>query len=73
MHTPAATARAVESIVFTREKQDQLGIVVKDEDGDQIVGWWAGWFVEDDHQWQLIKTRQRVELSIGGTSFKVPV
>jgi hypothetical protein len=72
MHTAAPTARLVESIVFTLEKQEHLGIVVKDEDGDQIVGWWCGWYVDSDAQWALIKSGARPELSIGGSSVRVP-
>lgn len=61
--------RMVESMVFTKEKQDALGIVIKDaSSGDQIVGWWVGFKVDAPEVWAAHKAGSLPEFSIGGAS-----
>lgn len=54
--------KIVESMVFTREKMQKIGI----PDGAMPVGWWVGFRVEDDDVWAKIKDGTYSMLSIGG-------
>lgn len=71
-HKIIGTGKCIESCVFTLEKQKALGIVVKGEDGQQIVGWWVGYKVGDD-VWARHKSGELKEFSIGGRSASVPI
>jgi hypothetical protein len=52
----------VESMVFTVEKQQQLGI-------DIPVGWWVGFRIEDEEMRKMIRdSGERRMFSIGGTA-----
>jgi len=53
--------RLVESVVFTKEKQELLGIDLGK------VGWFGGFFVDDDEAWKRIKEGHLPAFSIGGT------
>lgn len=66
-HREKGTGNLVESMVFTQEKQDVLGIRIKDADGHDIVGWWTG-FKVNDAVWAKHKSGDYLEFSIGGTS-----
>lgn len=65
MHTTIGTGRLVESMVFTPDKA-KLGIVAKNQDGQQVYGWWTGFFVDSDQVWAAHKRGERPEFSIGG-------
>jgi Putative phage serine protease XkdF len=67
-HTILGTGKLVESMVFTREKQDALGIriIYKGAD-DQMVGWWVGFKINDE-VWAKHKAGEYLEFSIGGSS-----
>lgn len=54
--------KLVESMVFTREKQQALNIPA----GCVPVGWWVGYYVENDDTWQKIKDGTYRMFSIGG-------
>jgi len=57
----------VESMVFTKDKQDQLGISVP-------VGWWVGFHVGDeDMRKQIRDTGERAMFSIGGTALRTEI
>jgi hypothetical protein len=72
LHATIGTGRPVESMVFTKEKQAALGIVIKDADsGEQIVGWWTGFKVDDPVVWAKHKSGELPEFSIGGASMSV--
>jgi hypothetical protein len=66
-HQVLGTGKMVESMVFTDDKQKALGISIKDADGDQLVGWWTGFKVNDD-LWAKHKSGEYLEFSIGGSS-----
>lgn len=66
MHRKVGTGRLIESMAFTLEKQDALGIVLKDETGDRIEAWWTGFLVDDADLWAAHKRGERPEFSIGG-------
>lgn len=57
----------VESIVFTKAKQDALGIDLGRE------GWWVGFKIHDDEVWKAIKKGEYSAFSIGGRGTRVPV
>lgn len=62
-------ARLVESCVFTQEKQRAMGI----PPGTLPVGWWIGFYVDDDTAWEKIKNGTYRMFSIEGTATRVPV
>lgn len=70
MHQERGTSRLIESLVFTPEKA-AAGIVAKNDKGEQIMGWWTGFYVVNDRLWDRIKAGERPEFSIGGHA--VPV
>ncbi len=61
-------ARLVESCVMTREKQRAMGI----PDGAVPVGWWIGFYVDDDEAWEKIKNGTYRMFSIEGTASRIP-
>lgn len=61
-------ARLVESCVFTQEKQRAMGI----PPGTLPVGWWIGFYVDDDAAWEKIKDGTYRMFSIEGTATRVP-
>ena len=61
MHKSEA-ATLVESMVFTKAKQELLGIDLGK------VGWWGGFYVYDDAVWDMVKSGERPAFSIGGTA-----
>lgn len=68
MHAKRYKASLVESMVFTLEKQKALNIVIKNDAGEHIVGWWTGFKVSDPELWAAHKRGERPEFSIGGAA-----
>jgi hypothetical protein len=64
MHEGAATGNLIESMVFTPEKLERLGI----EDGTVPLGWWVGFHLEDQVQYAKVKTGERAMFSIQGSA-----
>ena len=62
-------AKLVESCVFTEEKQEALGIPL----GILPVGWWIGFYVEDNDAWEKIKNGTYQMFSIEGTATRIPI
>lgn len=60
---PKHTADLIESVVFTPEKLAKMGL--RSETGS--LGWWVGFKVNDDEQWNLVKSGERTAFSIHGT------
>lgn len=69
MHERGGCAVLVESMVFTKEKQQALGI----PDGTLPVGWWIGFKVTDEDVWSKVKSGEYQMLSIEGTARRVPI
>lgn len=69
MHERGGCAVLVESMVFTKEKQQALGI----PDGTLPVGWWIGFKVTDEDVWSKVKSGEYKMLSIEGTARRVPI
>lgn len=61
--------RMVESVVFTREKLQAMGI----PEGIVPLGWWIGFKVDDENAWQMIKNGTYRMFSIAGRGKRVPV
>lgn len=62
-------AKMVESCVFTPEKMKAIGI----PEGTIPVGWWIGFYVDDDKTWELIKNGTYQMFSIEGKAIREPV
>lgn len=62
-------ARMVESCVFTPEKMKAIGI----PEGTIPVGWWIGFYVDDDRTWELIKSGHYKMFSIEGKAVREPI
>lgn len=59
-HDGRCKAVLVESMFFSKEKQQALGIDLG------LVGWWGGFEVTDDVMWAKIKAGEYESFSIGG-------
>lgn len=66
MHVEKGVSRLIESMMFTKEKQDALGIDLGQE------GWWVGYQVDSPPLWDAIKRGERPEFSIGGAAVSMP-
>jgi cation transport regulator ChaB len=62
---PVQVGRLIESMMFTKAKQELLGI-----DLDR-VGWWGGFYVDDDDTWKDVKDKKFVSFSVGGTGTRL--
>lgn len=67
MHERMGVGQLIESMVFTKQKQDVLGIDLG------MAGWFCGFYVTDKETWGLIKSGERPEFSVGGRAVRVPV
>lgn len=65
MHERMGVGRMVESMMFTVEKQQAMGIDLGME------GWWVGFKVDDPGVWKRIKEGVLPEFSIGGKATRV--
>lgn len=62
-------ARMVESVVFTEEKLQAMGIPL----GTVPYGWWIGFYVDDDETWEKIKSGHYKMFSIEGKAVREPI
>lgn len=62
-------ARMVESVVFTEEKMQAIGI----PPGTIPIGWWIGFYVDDDATWEKIKDGTYTMFSIEGKAVREPI
>lgn len=62
MHDFGDAARLVESMVFTKEKCELMGLSLADD----REGWWVGFKVSDAELWKAVKAGDRGMFSIGG-------
>jgi hypothetical protein len=60
----AISGRLVESVIFTQEKLEKMGI----PPGLVPLGWWVGFYVESDAAWEKIKSGEYRAFSIGGSA-----
>jgi len=69
MHRRGGVGRVIESMVFTKEKADALGIP-----RDALPeGWWIGFKITDDEVWQKVKNGEYAMFSIEGKAIREPV
>ena len=61
-HDERPKAVLIESMFFSKEKQEALGIDLN------MVAWWGGFLVQDEELWQKIKSGRYSMFSIGGRS-----
>lgn len=66
MHERGGVATLVESVVFTKEKMEAMGI----PDGTVPEGWWIGFHVQDDGVWDKVKDGTYNMFSIEGTALR---
>jgi hypothetical protein len=66
---PHHTADMIESFVVTPEKLSKMGL----PDDALPHGWWVGYKVNDDEQWQLVKSGARAGFSIHGSGTRTPM
>ena len=57
--------RLVESMVFTKEKQELLGIDLG------RVGWFGGFLIDDESAWAGVKSGKYTAFSLGGTGTRI--
>ena len=58
--------RLIESCVFTKEKQEAIGI----PPGTVPQGWWVGYYIEDSNAWQKVKSGEYKMFSVEGTGLR---
>ena len=70
-HIPTLRKKAslVESVIFTKEKMQAMGI----PEGIVPEGWWIGFYVKDDDAWKKIKNGTYKMFSIEGKAVRVPI
>lgn len=69
MHERGGAAVLIESVVFTEEKMQAMGIPV----GTLPVGWWIGFKVLDEDVWEKVKDGTYPMFSIEGEAERVKV
>lgn len=69
MHERGGTAVLIESVVFTEEKMQAMGIPT----GTLPVGWWIGFKVLDEEVWEKVKDGTYPMFSIEGEAERVEV
>jgi hypothetical protein len=69
MHERGGVAVLIESVVFTEEKMQVMGIPA----GTLPIGWWIGFKVTDEDVWQKVKDGTYPMFSIEGEAERVEV
>jgi hypothetical protein len=64
---PLHTSDMIESFVITPEKLEKMGL----EPNSLPHGWWVGFKVNDDAQWERVKKSERTGFSIHGSGKRV--
>ena len=68
MHTKfEGVGRLVESMIFTREKLEKIGVPV----GTVPLGWWVGFKIDDESVWAKVKDGTYRMFSIFGAGRRV--
>ena len=66
MHRATGVGRLIECCVFSKAKQDALGIDLGFE------GLWCGWQIDNEDVWRAYKRGALPSLSIGGVGHSMP-
>jgi hypothetical protein len=64
---PVHTSDMIESFVVTPEKMAQMGIK------SEKIGWWVGFQINDDAQWEMVKSGERTGFSVHGSGKRTTV
>ena len=69
MHEPTkkVVAKIIESVVFTEDKMEAMGI----RKGILPIGWWIGFQIQDKEVWKKVKDGTYSMFSIEGTAERV--
>lgn len=68
-HTNLKTSDLVESVVFTKEKRERMGI----PEGIVPDGWWIGFKIEDRAVWDRVKKGELTSFSVHGKGTRTEV
>lgn len=68
-HTNVKGGTLVESIVFTPEKIEKMGL----PEGSVPLGWWLGFKIEDTATWERVKKGELTAFSIHGQGTRTKV
>lgn len=69
MHQGESIGKLVESIVVTKEKLESMGL----PSDNAPVGWWVGFYIEDDEVFNKIKSGEYNMFSIEGQAIREEV
>ncbi len=69
MHEKDHVGKCIESIVFTPEKIEALGL----EPDALPLGWFTGWHIDDDNVWKKVQEGRYKMLSIRGVGTREPL
>lgn len=69
MHQGEQKGHMIESIMFTKEKMDALGI----PEGTLPEGWWVGFYIPDSEVFAKIKSGEYKMFSIQGQAKRTPI
>ena len=68
-HTNVQTGEMIESIVFTPEKIEKMGL----PEGSVPLGWWVGFHIDDKDVWSTVESGERSAFSIHGSGTRKEV
>lgn len=68
MHQGETKGYLIESMMFTKEKQQVLGI----SEGIVPEGWWVGFYIPDDEVFEKVKSGKYKMFSIEGKARRIP-
>lgn len=68
-HTNVKGGTMVESIVFTPEKIEKMGL----PEGSVPLGWWVGYHIEDKATWERVEKKELVMFSVHGSGTRTKV
>ena len=66
MHKGEAIGRLVESFMVTPDKLEKMGILTE----SMPVGWWVGFYIEDEEAWKSVKEGKYSMFSIQGWAIR---
>lgn len=78
-HDELTKAHLVESMVFTPEKLDKMGLAFVTPEGEvkkadnPVCMWWTGFYVPDEKVWKQVLDGEFTAFSIGGSAIREPL
>lgn len=68
-HTNVKGAEMIESLVFTPEKIEKMGLPA----GSIPLGWWVGFHVQDEGTWKRVEKGELTSFSVHGSGVRTKV